>query len=145
MKKIKNNKRKNIIIKLLKKQKGSEIITIPIVIALGLLILSTLIVFSVKILMPYIWYEKLSSTCLKYIFVMEEYGYLTSKEKQSLTNELIKQGFNKENLKIYCTDKRQRYGNPIYLNVNYNYNLELPLIGTKNILMNINRESVSKR
>ncbi|MBO5143837.1 MAG: hypothetical protein J6C46_12760 [Clostridia bacterium] len=145
MKKIKNNKRKNIIIRLLKKQNGSEIITTPIVIALGLLILSTLIVFSVKILMPYIWYEKLSSTCLKYIFVMEEYGYLTSKEKQSLTNELIKQGFNKENLKIYCTDKRQRYGNPIYLNVNYNYNLELPLIGTKNIPMNINRESVSKR
>ena len=126
MKKIKNNKRKNIIIRLLKKQNGSEIITTPIVIALGLLILSTLIVFSVKILMPYIWYEKLSSTCLKYIFVMEEYGYLTSKEKQSLTNELIKQGFNKENLKIYCTDKRQRYG-------------------TKNIPMNINRESVSKR
>ena len=58
MKKIKNNKRKNIIIKLLKKQNGSEIITTPIVIALGLLILSTLIVFSVKILMPYIMKSK---------------------------------------------------------------------------------------
>ena len=95
--------------------------------------------------MPYIWYEKLSSTCLKYIFVMEEYGYLTNKEKKSLENELVKQGFEEKNLTINCTTKKQEYGNPIFLNVNYLYLLNLPIVGEKEILMNISRESVSKR
>lgn len=128
----------------LKSKRGNEIITTPIIIGLGIILVSILIVFSIKILTPYIWYEKLSSTCLKYIFVMEEYGYLTNKEKQNLVNDLINQGFDEKNLKVNCTIKRQSYGNPIYLNVNYIYKLNLPVIGGKEIQMNINRESVSK-
>ena len=131
--------------KLINSKSGSEIITTPIIIALGIILVSTLIVFSIKILMPYIWYEKLSSTCLKYIFVMEEYGYLTKLEKNNLINELLRQGFEKENLNIYCTNKQQTYGSSIYLNVNYIYTLNLPVVGERKIEMNINRESVSKR
>lgn len=128
-----------------KNNSGSEIITTPIIIALGILLVSILIVFSIKILTPYIWYEKLSSTCLKYIFVMEEYGYLTTIEKKHLTEELVKQGFDKKHLHVNCTSREQKYGAPIYLNVNYLYTLELPLLGNKEIEMSINRESVSKR
>lgn len=127
-----------------KNKRGSEIVTTPIIIGLGIIIISILIVFSIKILTPYIWYEKLSSTCLKYIFVMEEYGYLTNKEKQNLITDLINQGFDENELRVNCTNKRQTYGQPIYLNVNYIYNMELPVIGNKEIQMNITRESVSK-
>ena len=130
--------------KILKSKKGSEIVTTPIIIGLGIILISILIVFSIKILTPYIWYEKLSSTCLKYIFVMEEYGYLTNIEKEHLIEDLINQGFDEKELKVNCTNKRQSYGSPIYLNVNYNYNMELPFIGNKEIQMNISRESVSK-
>lgn len=63
-----------------KKNKGNAILTTPIIIAIGIFIVSTLVVLAIKILMPYIWYEKLSSTCIKYVFVMEEYGYLTKNE-----------------------------------------------------------------
>jgi len=128
-----------------KEERGSEIITTPIIIALGILLISTLIVFASKILTPYIWYEKLSSTCLKYIFVMEEYGYLTNIEKRNLKEELIEQGFNEKELTINCTNRVQNYGSPIYLSVNYVYTLELPILGEKEIEMRINRESVSKR
>jgi len=128
-----------------KAKRGSEVLTTPIIIAMGILLVSILIVFAVKIITPYIWYEKLSSTCLKYIFVMEEYGYLTRQEKNSLEEELIEQGFDKNNLMIYCTSKRQEYGTPIYLNVNYSYWLNLPIVGKKEVPMNIMRESVSKR
>ena len=76
---------------------------------------------------------------------MEEYGYLTQKEKNNLKIELVSQGFNEKELKIYCTNKKQEYGAPIYLNVNYIYELDLPIVGKKHIQMNINRESVSKR
>lgn len=127
------------------KKKGSEMITTPIIIAIGVLLVGTLIVFAIRILMPYIWYEKLSSTCMKYVFIMEEFGYLTNKEKKYLENELINQGFDKKYLTISCTDKCQAYGNPIYLNVNYIYEMHLPMIGEKRIPMNLNRESISKR
>lgn len=134
------------IIKFLKNNKrGSEVLTTPLIIAIGILFVAILIAFSIQIITPYIWYEKLSSTCLKYVFVMEEYGYLTSIEKNYLEKELIEQGFEKKNLTISCSSKRQMYGNPIYLSVNYNYIVNLPIIGERTIPMNITRESVSKR
>lgn len=129
----------------MKSQKGSSILTTPIIIAIGMMLVATLIVFAVKILMPYIWYEKLSSTCIKYVFIMEEYGYLTRKEKSNLLNELEKQGFEKENVKVQSTTKLQSYGSPIYLNVEYKYSLKLPIIGEKTVPMEISRTSVSKR
>ena len=129
----------------MKSQKGSSILTTPIIIAIGMMLVAMLIVFAIKILMPYIWYEKLSSICIKYVFIMEEYGYLTRKEKSNLLNELEKQGFEKENVKVQSTTKLQSYGSPIYLNVEYKYNLKLPIIGEKTIPMEISRTSVSKR
>ena len=125
--------------------RGSEIITTPIIIAIGSILVSILIVFCIKILTPYIWYEKLSSTCLKYVFVMEEYGYLTNKEKNNLLDELQKQGFDNNSLTINCTMQRQNYGSPIRLNVSYSYEMDLPIVGKKIIPMNISKESVSKR
>ena len=71
---------------MIKNNKGSTIVTTPVIIAIGMILISILIVFTIKILMPYIWYEKLSSTCIKYIFVMEDYGYLTKTEKKNLIN-----------------------------------------------------------
>ena len=79
------------------------------------------------------------------VMSLEEYGYLTYKEKENLKIDLINQGFEGQNIKINCTGKRQSYGTPIYLNVNYIYELELPVVGKREIPMNISRESVSKR
>ncbi len=134
-------------IKIYKKRnkRGSEILTTPIIIAIGLMLVSALIVFAVNVLTPYIWYEKLSSTCIKYIFVMEEYGYLTNVEKSNLLFDLENQGFDSKQLKINYTSKKQGYGNPIYLKIDYIYKADLPIVGTKYIPMKISRESVSKR
>lgn len=129
----------------MKNQKGSSMVTTPIVTAIGMILISTLIVFTIKILMPYIWYEKLSSTCIKYIFVMEEYGYLTNSEKKNLISELTKQGFEKEKIKLEATSRLQQYGDPIYLNIKYEYDLEIPMIELENIPMEIKKSSVSKR
>ena len=126
-------------------QSGSSIITTPIIIAIGMMLVASLIVLAVNILTPYLWYEKLSSTCIKYVFVMEEYGYLTKQEKLNLLSELEKQGFKKDEIKINCTSSVQPYGNKIYLNVLYNYCLKIPFTQEKRIPMEINRVSVSKR
>ena len=129
----------------IKNNKGSAIITTPIIIAIGIMIVSMLIVMAVKILLPYIWYEKLSSTCIKYVFVMEEFGYLTKKEANNLQSELVAQGFEKNKLQINYTTTRVSYGNPIFLKVSYNYSMDLPVVGKQDVPMVIERNSVSKR
>lgn len=128
-----------------KHRKGSTIITTPVVIAIGIMMVSCLITMAVKILMPYIWYEKLSSTCIKYVFVMEEYGYLTKIEANHLSEELMKQGFKKEQLVLDYTNRRVSYGEPIYLKVSYQYRMQLPFSKEQMIPMVIQRNSVSKR
>ncbi|MBQ8207086.1 MAG: DUF4320 family protein [Bacilli bacterium] len=127
------------------KHKGSAIITTPVIIAIGIMLVSTLIVMAVNILMPYIWYEKLSSTCIKYVFVMEEFGYLTKNEAQELKKELVRQGFDEDEIKISYTSSRVTYGNPIFLKISYNYDVDLPLVASQRIPMVVERNSVSKR
>ena len=129
----------------MKNNKGSAILTTPIIISIGISIVSILVVMSIKILMPYIWYERLSSTCIKYVFIMEEYGYLTKKEMNTLKKELKKQGFDEDKLKISYTSSRVECGKPIYIRLGYEYDIDLPLIGNKKIPMVIERNSVSKR
>lgn len=129
----------------MKNQRGNSILTTPIIIAIGIVLLSILIVTSVKILMPYIWYEKLSSTCLKYVFVIEEYGYLTKKEAKLLLDELEEQGFERNKLNIDYTSKMVDYGDEIYLKINYEYEFELPITGKQSIPMEIEKYSICKR
>ena len=120
-------------------------ITTPIILAIGILFVSGLIVVGVKILTPYIWYEKLSSTCIKYIFVMEEYGYLTKNEVNKLKQELVEDGFEYEKLNIAYTASRVTYGNPIFLSVSYEYKMKFPFVDEFYVPMEITRNSVSKR
>lgn len=126
-------------------QTGNAIITTPIIIAIGIMIVSSIIVLAVNIITPYIWYEKLSSTCIKYIYVMEEYGYLTKNEVNNLKAELKKQGFDENELSIGYTSTRVDYGNPIFLEIKYNYKTDIPLEGSLEVPMIITRNSVSKR
>ena len=129
----------------MKKNKGTTIITTPIIIAIGMILISILIVTSIKILMPYICYEKLSSTCIKYVFIIEEYGYLTKKEAKSLMDELKNQGFNEEKLEIKYTSAKVNYGDEVYLKIDYLYELELPITGAQEIPMQIEKYSICKR
>lgn len=130
---------------MIRDKKGSTVITTPLVIALGLIIVSVLIVLCVNIITPFIWYEKLSSTSIKYVYVMEEYGYLTNKEAGLLKDELTKQGFDISRLNIKYTNNKVSYGEPIFLEISYLYDIKIPLMKLQSINMNINRTSVSKR
>ena len=110
-----------------------------------MILVSILIVTSVKIIMPYIWYEKLSSTCIKYVYVIEEYGYLTKNEAKLLLGELKRQGFKEEKIDLAYTSKKVSYGDEIYLKINYEYEFELPITGKQEIPMQIEKYSVCKR
>ncbi len=129
----------------MKNQKGSSIITTPLVIAIGMMIISTLLVSAIQIIMPYIWYEKLSSVCMKYVFVLEEYGYLTKKEGNMLLEDLEKQGFQKKQIHLDYTAKKVAYGEEIFLKVDYEYSLKLPGFSRQVVPMKVEKYSICKR
>ena len=124
---------------------GSSILTTPVIIAIGIMIVTLLIVLVVEIITPYLWYEKLSSTCIKYLYIMEEFGYLTNNEARVLKEDLKKQGFNTEQLTMKYTNYKTNYGDPIYLKLNYLYKVQLPFQKEQIIPMQIERSSVCKR
>ena len=128
-----------------KKKRGSTILTTPIIIAIGMMIVTGLIVLAVQVLIPFLWYEKLSSTCMKYTFIMEEFGYLTSKEAKVLKDDLKQQGFQMDKLNLKYTNYRTEYGDPIYLRLVYDYEMQLPFQEPQTIQMQVERNSISKR
>lgn len=126
-------------------KKGSSILTTPIIIAIGMLFVMILVLTTVEVIIPYLWYEKLSSSCIKYLFIMEEFGYLTNKEANVLKADLESQGFDVDKITLRYTNNKVKYGEPIFLEVGYKYNMQLPIVGEKIIEMNVERNSISKR
>ena len=129
----------------IKENRGSSILTTPIIIAIGTVMVTLLIFLAVNIIIPYIWYEKLSSASIKYIYIMEEFGYLTTKEVSVLKNDLKNQGFNTDKLTLKYTNYKTDYGEPIFLKIMYDYELKLPFRNIQVIPMTVERNSVSKR
>lgn len=129
----------------MKSSRGSTILTTPVIIALGIIMVSILVLMIVEIITPYMWYEKLSSASIKYIYVMEEFGYLTGKEASLLKEDLINQGFESEKIGLKYTNNKVKYGEPISLEITYDYDLELPFMESQIIEMKVERYSVSKR
>ena len=137
-----------------KSQTGSTTIGTPIVTAISMFFIAMLIVVCVNILIPFIWYEKLSIESLRYIFIMEEYGYLTQDEKTRLVSELTSQKLNTAGIDVVATDQPVEYGEPIFLNITYSYNYRLPFLNgnslsaenrERSVQMVVRRQSVSKR
>lgn len=138
----------------IKSNKGSSVVTAPLVIVISLFLFALLTIFCVNYLMSFVWYEKLSAQSLKYIFIMEEYGYLTPSEKTALTDDLNSAGFDTSNVSVSATDIPAGYGEPIFLNISYKYKMMLPVLNSSSLSttkqestveMNIRKQSISKR
>ena len=130
---------------MLSNKSGSSVLTTPIIIAFGIMIVTVLLLLVVEVIMPYLWYEKLSSTSIKYVYLMEEFGYLTNKEANLLKEDLENQGFKMKNINIEYTNNKVDYGEPIYLKIFYKYELKIPLASSKLIDMQVERNAVCKR
>ena len=129
---------------MLSNKSGSSVLTTPIIIAFGIMIVTVLLLLVVEVIMPYLWYEKLSSTSIKYVYLMEEFGYLTNKEVNLLKDDLENQGFKMKNINIEYTNNKVDYGEPIYLKIFYKYELKIPLASSKLIDLQVERNSVCK-
>ena len=116
-------------------KKGNSVITVPVMLVFAIVVLCSIGILLMNILKPYIMYEKLLSTTLRYMFVLEEYGYLTDDDIDLLVEELVVQGFNREDISIEATQTIQEYGDTVYLSITYYYSLDLPLAKEQSLVI----------
>jgi len=132
------------------KRKGNTVLTMPFVIIISLTLIIIFAIFTINMILPFVWYEKLQHTSYKYMYVLEKYGYLTNSEKASLIEELEKHGFEKDEITIESPTQPVGYGNVIEFNIKYNYKQKLPSwegslkMVTKTIPINVNKTIISK-
>ena len=132
------------------KRKGNTVLTLPFVIIISLTLIIIFGVFTINMILPFVWYEKLQHTSYKYMYVIEKYGYLTSSEKDSLIEELENHGFDRDQIKIESPSEPVGYGNIIEFNIKYNYEQKLPSwkgslrMVTRTIPLNVNKTIISK-
>lgn len=138
---------------MIKSNKGSTILITPIIWIITIFIFIFFIVFGIRIMEPFMIYQKVSSTALKYIFVMEEFGYLNKSDEKSLKNELISKGLKNENILITATNQLKDYGEVIELTVIYQHpykkvsfdNSLIPRYSEELMEICVSKKGVSKR
>ncbi len=138
---------------MIKSNKGSTILITPIIWVITIFIFIFFIVFGIRIMEPFMIYQKMSSTALKYIFVMEEFGYLNKSDEKSLKNELISKGLKNENILITATNQLKDYGEVIELTVIYQHpykkvsfdNSLIPRYNEELMEICVSKKGVSKR
>ncbi len=138
---------------MIKSNKGSTILITPIIWVITIFIFIFFIVFGIRIMEPFMIYQKMSSTALKYIFVMEEFGYLNKSDEKSLKNELVSKGLKNENILITATNQLKDYGEVIELTVIYQHpykkvsfdNSLIPRYNEELMEICVSKKGVSKR
>lgn len=133
--------------------KGNTILAVPIVWTITIFIFMFFIVMSVRVMEPFLIYQKMSETALKYIFVMEEYGCLNRAEQDLLMSELEKKGLNLTNLVLIANENVVEYGDIVELSLSYKHPYKktifnsrfLPYYEEEFIEINVSKKGVSKR
>ena len=136
-----------------KKNKGSTVLVTPLIWTITIFIFIFFIVLSVRMLDPFIVYQKMSETALKYIFVMEDFGCLNKDEQVAIKQELEKKGLDVNNISIYATEEVKDYGELVELNIEYKYPFKktvfnkslFPVYKEEFIDICISKKGVSKR
>jgi len=140
--------------KWIKGEKGSTVLVTPLIWVISILIFLFFLVTSLNVIEPFVIYQKISETSLKYIFIMEEYGCLAAKDKENLLKELSQKGLDISKVKIFANERVREYGQVVELNIQYRYSFKqakfhnhtlMPEYIEDDIAMCISKKGVSKR
>lgn len=132
------------------KKRGNTVLTMPFIIVISFVTIIIFGIFTINMVLPFVWYQKLQITSYKYVYIIEKYGCLTKSEKNNLIEELTKKGFDKNSLTIDVPIVSKGYGNIIEFNITYNYKQKLPSwkgsfkMQTKDIPLNVRKVVISK-
>ena len=135
-------------------KKGSTVLVTPLIWTISILIFLFFLVTALRTMEPFVVYQKISETSLKYIFIMEEYGYLAAKDKENLLEELQQKGIDIAKVSIDADEKKREYGEVLELNIHYRYSFQharfrkkalTPEYEKEDIAMCVSKKGVSKR
>lgn len=107
-------------------KKGDALVLTPMIVLFSVIIILILGMFFVNAIKPFIWYEKLNDIANKYMFVIEKFGYLTSKEKINLEKDLVNAGFDINKVIIEYPNSKKYYGEILEFVIKYNFEVKLP-------------------
>ncbi len=117
---------------MIKNKAGNTSIVMPIMIIISVIIIITVGFCLFQIIIKFINYEKINTVALKYMFVIEKFGYLTYVEKEGLINDLVNKGLKEENITVYAPQSPKQAGELLEFTIKYKDNIQIPKIIDKN-------------
>lgn len=108
---------------------GSSAISTTLTTIFCIFLLTIFAITIIRIIMPLLIYHKMQTIVVKYMYVIEKYGYLTHTEYTSLLNEIIACGIDGNSVNIEYPSSPQNYGTLLKLKVEGNYTNKLIVLG----------------
>ena len=111
-------------------KKGQSVITTPIIVLFSIALLVIMTVYCINMIMPFVWYQKMQFIATKYMYIIDKYGYLTTKELNLMKEEMKESGFDMNMLKITAPLQKKEYGKLIELKIEYSLKQKIPLLNS---------------
>ena len=111
-------------------KKGQSVITTPIIVLFSIALLVIMTVYCINMIMPFVWYQKMQFIATKYMYIIDKYGYLTTKELILMKEEMKESGFDVNMLKITAPLQKKEYGKLIELKIEYSLKQKIPLLNS---------------
>lgn len=111
-------------------KKGQSVITTPIIVLFSIALLVIMTVYCINMIMPFVWYQKIQFIATKYMYIIDKYGYLTTKELILMKEEMKESGFDMNMLKITAPLQKKEYGKLIELKIEYSLKQKIPLLNS---------------
>ena len=104
---------------------GSSAISTTLSTMFCIFLLAVFAVSIMQMLMPFLAYQKMQTVVVKYMYVIEKYGYLTKAEYNNLVNDVISCGIDEKTISIEYPSSPQVYGTLLKLKVQGDYTSNL--------------------
>ena len=109
-------------------KQGATAITVSIMTVVCTTMFCVLLIYAIECLTPFILHQKLQAVATKYMYVIEKYGYLTTKEKQEMLEELKSKGFEQTKVNVDYPKEKRSYGEILELKITYKYTSKIQSI-----------------
>ena len=104
---------------------GSSAISTTLSTMFCIFLLAIFAVSIMQMLMPFLAYQKMQTVVVKYMYVIEKYGYLTKAEYNNLISDVVSCGIEEKTISIEYPSSPQVYGTLLKLKVQGDYTSNL--------------------
>ncbi len=129
--------------KIITVKRGNTSLTIVFVTFICIIISIYIVSYIFNIINVFICYQKLNNISLKYMFILEKYGYLTQDEKDELFNDLQKNNIDTSNVVIDVPEDISSFGTKLDFVIEYKYKLNRIFFSENSFGLNVDYINIS--